>query len=179
MFKWTVLLSPVISGGPLSILRLLFSELSAITCFRCAFASVPVLYSSKASVKVECYTNHCLTIRSVSQTQYNLFLYKWQLPSKFLVKCSSHIRNSKSTPTLSECVSSSSGKTNNKLKQSAASRITHLRVLSVKSAESLLVGFGCEVEGFSARAFWVRSSAELSRFLIKISIRFRKWDWVK
>jgi len=50
-------------------------------------------------------------------------------------------------------------------------------VLSVKSAESVLVGFGCEVEEFSARGFWVCSSPELSRFLI--SVRFRKWDWVK
>ena len=127
VFKWAVFLSPVISGGPLSILRFLFSELSAIPCFRCAFTSVPVMCSSNANVKVECCTNHCLTIHSVSQTQYNLFLYKWQLPSKFPAKCSSYIGNSKSTPIFRECyVSSSFGKTNNKFKQSAASRITHL-----------------------------------------------------
>jgi hypothetical protein len=90
-FRWT----------SLSIPRVLFSEISAIRCLRCAFASVPVLLSRNASVNVECCTKHCLTIRMVSQTQYNLFLYKWELPSKFPVKCSSHIRNSKSTLTLS------------------------------------------------------------------------------
>lgn len=41
------------------------------------------------------------------------------------------------------------------------------------------MGFGCEVEEFSSRGFWVCSSTELSRFLIQISVMFRKWDWVK
>jgi len=95
LFKWAVLLSPVISGGSLSTLIFLFSALSAISCFRCVFAHVPVMCSFSATEKVECSTSHCVTIRSVSQTQYNLFLYKWQLPSKSPVKCSSHIRNSK------------------------------------------------------------------------------------
>jgi hypothetical protein len=76
----------------------------ATTSVHCDFASVPVLCSCNASAKVKCCTNHYLRIRSVSQTQYNLFLCKWQLPSKFPVKCSSHIRNTKSTPTLRQCI---------------------------------------------------------------------------
>ena len=76
-------------------------------------------------------------------------------------------------------VSSSAVKTNYKFKLSAASRRTHLRDFIGQVLRCVLVGFGCEVEGFSARGFWVRLSAELSRFLIQISFRFRKWDWVK
>ena len=56
MFKWTVLLSPVISGGPLSILRLLLTELSAITCFLFAFTSVPVLCWGRVVVKALRYS---------------------------------------------------------------------------------------------------------------------------
>ena len=107
-------------------------------------------------------------------------LCKWQLPSKFPVKCSSHTRNSKSTPTLRECMflrPLGRSSTNSSSLQQVEERTWV--VFSVKSAESLLVRFECLVEGFSARGFWVRSSRELSRFLIQISFRFRKWDWVK
>ena len=107
-------------------------------------------------------------------------LCKWQLPSKFPVKCSSHTRNSKSTPTLREgmCLRPLGRPTTN---SSSLQRLEERTCgfFSVKSAESVLVGLECLVEGFSARGFWVRLSPELSRFLIQISFRFRKWDWVK
>ena len=158
--------SPGISGRPLSILMLLFSTQSdnlLPLCFSVCTSRVQSQNKCEGGMLYRPLPNN-------SQC-----LCKWELPSSFPVKCSCHISDSKSTPTLRACMFLCPlGRltTNSSSLQQVEERTWG--ILSIKSSEWVLVGFGCEVERFSARGFWVRLSPEISRFLIQISFRFRK-----